>query len=771
MTRVVRDPNNPTVAYAGGYTVWRSVDAGSNWAPYGNPISHVQISGLAVGAPPTSPLFVASGSALYRPASGGTWQKVDEPADDVLIAPADRRQMLTVSADAHADSLTHVCAWVDVRRSEDGGATWRSAGRVDKSCTNDRDSVNLLTVPILLPHPTLPGTAWMAAEWLPTGVGSGLKLWRTDDHGRTWREETLPTGTLGVDLPPPYTDLVAWGLSPIAHRALDGGPWADGTGSCAAVAPEPFMFLASSLIGCSGSRAPTDNFSSVARPVGSEPTLGSSMLLGILRTGGTGWVRSSDGLTAEFITGAVRLHDGSTVISGGQGTYRQRSGGPWELWNDGLPSIGGEFASVQSLGVDGAGRAVVLSSGALLRRGDADSAWTALPVPAVGNPSSLTRAISPAQPVYLASDTGIAASDDGGTTWPRFQASTRVALVVPAPSEPRVAYATRHLSATFSEVELSVTRDGGGTWHKVGAGFRWLFGLTVDPRDASHLVAVEERGVVVSHDGGRTWSAQGGNTPASLLAFAFDRDAGGVIYAGTYWDGLWASADDGLTWGQVPGSATGAAISSFLDEPAPGSATVALRAASSWRLYATLGRVGGGLARIDVRVRLPKLVGTPHHNARRSGRTATCTGVSVVGGGPSLTLWKAGRTVIGKGRRFKVPASAVGRAVRCEFRADTPFANVFRATRAVTLVGRPFTPRPRIAGGKKVGSQASCRAAWRGKPVSTSFVWRVAGKMRGTGLHYTPSAADAGRGLSCTATARNRYGTYAVSSASVKIRR
>ena len=323
-------------------------------------------------------------------------------------------------------------------------------------------------------------------------------------------------------------------------------------------------------------------------------------------------------------------------------------------------------------------------------------------------------------------------------------------------------------------------------------GFKTIVTLGVDPADADHLVAratvlvafeiSDQNGnlgtmteydttVIVSHDGGHTWGPRVRRVVPEATAFAFDRDAPGVIYAGSFWDGLWASADDGVTWGQVPGPSRDQAVTSFLPEIAQPVAATSARAAAPWRLYATIGRVHSGFARVDARVRLPKLRGKPHHNGRRVGRVATCTGASLVGGGPSLTTWLDGNRKIGTGRRFRLPASAVGRPVRCEFRADTPYANVFRRSAAITPVGRPYTKRPRISGGRRVGSRATCRVAWRGRPTTIAYTWRVGGATRGSGSTYVPRSADAGHGLTCTASARNAYGAYRTTSTITKVRR
>ena len=255
----------------------------------------------------------------------------------------------------------------------------------------------------------------------------------------------------------------------------------------------------------------------------------------------------------------------------------------------------------------------------------------------------------------------------------------------------------------------------------------------------------------------------------NAVAFAFDREAPGVLYAGTYWDGIWASADDGLTWGQIPGLAADQAVTSFVSEGAPASAGAKAARTSTWRLYATIGRVGAGFARIDARVRKPTLLGTPHHNGRRTGRIATCTGAAVIGA-PSATTWFAGRVQIGKGRRFRLPASAVGLPVRCQVQAATPYATVLRRSASLRPVGRPFPAGGTVrsaAAAMRVASRAAS-SSWTASraPPATRGAWRA--RSAPPGAHRIPQPTP-GR-PTCTATAHNQYGRTARTSAAAKVR-
>ena len=790
MQSIMRSPTNPAVVYAFGTTMWRSTDGGVHWAPFGGDMGRVNAVDVDIGDGPDGPFF-ASWTWFYRSVGGRPWQQYSSQLPTAysayLVDPVDRTHLLGVRlTGAYADGLG--CSWVEIRRSTDSGVTWRDSASFNRRCAVPSDTSIFGRTALFVPHPTRAGTSWL----LVRDGGDRTFLWRTEDLGTTWHAETAPPIADSIAIPPPGEDLVAsgfvLGLATHWHRPLAGGPWTAGTGSCAATTPEPFILVTGMLAGCAGAAPTTNRFTDLVQGSGGFTALASHGAQAVMRQVGGTWVPSATGLAAQNITGAVRLADGSIAISGELGMFRQAAGGAWESWNEGLPpDLANGYPGVEVLAGDHAGRALAISFGKLYRRGAADPSWVPVPGgPADGYVTSVTRPSSAAQPLYLTGQDGTSyASDDDGATWRRMTDLPGPAVFfTPSPTQPGVAFAgagtlIRNPDGTIVGISLYRTLDAGVTWDRLPYPSGYYNRLAIDPKDPGHLVMNGgSTGLLVSHDGGSTWRGRDngpvtadGNSAGPTM-FAFDRDAPGVIYVGTYWAGLWASADDGVTWGPVAGSDTGASVLTFLEEIAPSPTGAArARAASNWRLYATIGRVRSGFARIDARVRLPKLAGKPHTNVRRTERVATCSGASVVGGGPSLTLWLAGRTRIGTGRRFRVPVSAVGLAVRCEFRADSPFANVVRKTRAVTLVGRPYTPRPTIAGGRHVGSGARCPVRWRGKPISTSVVWRVGGEVRGTGSRYIPAAGDAGRRLSCTAAGRNRYGTYSTSAKSVKVRR
>jgi photosystem II stability/assembly factor-like uncharacterized protein len=148
--------------------------------------------------------------------------------------------------------------------------------------------------------------------------------------------------------------------------------------------------------------------------------------------------------------------------------------------------------------------------------------------------------------LYVGGHGGVAASDDGGTTWRQIDsldgadamgwAFTEQAAFVgghpgifvstdegasfrqrndglPATDIHGLGSDGKVLYAASPQVGILASRDGGTTWEVVTdrAGHSFMGRILVDPEDPEHLVAPDmQAGAVQSTDGGRTWSSLGG---------------------------------------------------------------------------------------------------------------------------------------------------------------------------------------------------------------------------------------------------------------------
>jgi len=171
-------------------------------------------------------------------------------------------------------------------------------------------------------------------------------------------------------------------------------------------------------------------------------------------------------------------------------------------------------------------------------------------------------AYAPSAPniVYLGCNgQGTYRSDDGGVTWQAIPFITNPPLTGGAkalavdPSDPDVVFDV--CGNCWWMGGIWRTMDGGQTWQNVATTPTWAFSVAIDPNDSQHIVVGTTNGVVVSRDGGDSWSGPYG--PAGVSA-AFDPDSGalwGFLYEAST-PSLLRSGDGGSTWTTIPGSPT-----------------------------------------------------------------------------------------------------------------------------------------------------------------------------------------------------------------------
>jgi photosystem II stability/assembly factor-like uncharacterized protein len=192
--------------------------------------------------------------------------------------------------------------------------------------------------------------------------------------------------------------------------------------------------------------------------------------------------------------------------------------------------------------------------------------------------------------VYVALPDGIAVSLDGGQTWQRRQEGIRRAytqtIAIDRTTAGRVLAGTEKgiyltedgartwrlvqstLQTTYDlrqsphapNVFLAVTASDGALWSDDrGENWRRIAGVPAehtlhngdfDPNDAQRLVVCGwGTGVLVSEDGGVTWSDRTAGLPRrEVWRVAIDPDVSGRIYAAPYLEAIYVSDDFGRSW-------------------------------------------------------------------------------------------------------------------------------------------------------------------------------------------------------------------------------
>ena len=175
---------------------------------------------------------------------------------------------------------------------------------------------------------------------------------------------------------------------------------------------------------------------------------------------------------------------------------------------------------------------------------DGEAAWALAMNPA--QPSTLMASFNPApypSPGY-ALVPNVYRSTDGGVTWALLANSpVAVAALACDPSNPNVWYAAGRDPSSLGGSSVYKTADNGATWSRLtDAGGR---GGTVSLAVGSTAIYVATlNGVILSRDGGVTWTAT--SLGAEVTALALDPNNPQTLYAAA--GSIYASVDGGTTW-------------------------------------------------------------------------------------------------------------------------------------------------------------------------------------------------------------------------------
>jgi len=194
-----------------------------------------------------------------------------------------------------------------------------------------------------------------------------------------------------------------------------------------------------------------------------------------------------------------------------------------------------------ALGLVAAAAAAVV----LTQRDDGAKTGAAAGLPNTPDYHSLLVAPSDANALLLGTHQGLYRSGDGGRSWRFDGLSGQDAMNLSRPSSSVV--------WTAGHSVLMKSTDGGQTWQDVrpdGLPGLDVHGFAVDPRDAQVVyAAVAGQGLFRSDDGGLRFGPVSARVGGAVMALAVAPD--GRILAGDMQQGLLLSRDGGKTWSQA----------------------------------------------------------------------------------------------------------------------------------------------------------------------------------------------------------------------------
>ncbi|HSG38686.1 MAG TPA: hypothetical protein VLE27_03515, partial [Thermoanaerobaculia bacterium] len=527
--------------------------AGGRWSTLGPDGGTV----FALAVDPGDPRIVYAGTR----GGGGVFKSYDagetwEPASSGL--PRDLGGHVTALA---VDPIRRTTLWAGTRgfgvwKSTDGGASW---SRSLLPAVFEAKNVFSLAV-----DPRTPDVVY---------AGTGDGLFKTTNGGATWAAKVTglpaPVYVAALAIDPSRTNIVYAGhLFDGIFKSTDSGEsWAE------------------------SDRGIAENSGATALEV--HPRQPATVFAGTLRGVSRSTDRGANWTSANFLTEQedrvldLAVHPGNPrIVFAGTaltGAWRSDDGGAhWIPINSGLTS-----PQVRALAADPAGAALYAGTEGEINRGgvfkSADGRTWRRTVEGLKAAGVSSVAVEPDGTLWAASGSvggplGLYRSGDGGRTWiltPPHPDATRAAVAAD-PVRPGTVYAqvTLEREGTFTPA-LFRTTDSGRTWTRLPDPPAFARTMEIDPRG---ILVFYEDGVLISRDGGATWTRSAGeiNDFGTVADVAVDPVSPNILYAVANVPGgrfspaegrAYKSTDGGVTWTRIGAQATVFALVGIVVHP------------------------------------------------------------------------------------------------------------------------------------------------------------------------------------------------------------
>jgi photosystem II stability/assembly factor-like uncharacterized protein len=538
VTAILVDPRDSRILYASTWTreasregggVFRSRDEGRTWQNSG--LAGHAVRALAQAASEPRILVAGALDGLFRSRDAGeNWERIAPDNNEEL------RNFDSVAIDpVHPDTIyagTFHLPW----KSTDGGRHWVSihAGMIDDS--------DVLSLAVDRHHP----------RRIYASACSGI--YRSDNAGTVWKKiQGIPFSARRT-----YAILQDRRHASTIYAGTTQGLWrtADGGSSWRRITPRDWVINAVEIV-------------SAAEPHGRDRIVIGTEQLGILMSddGGEHFRASNDGFYHRHIVSLAldRQHPGrvlAILANAPEPVLATDDGGrTWSPLGPGLTTEG-----LRRVYAAPGGWWAALDRGGLMRYEAAKGTWVRAGV-VVGEAAEITdrhgRRRPAARPLplalvvndmafshdiwFAATENGLLASRDQGTTWSLFPFAP---LVLPVNSV-RVSRDGRDLRVV-SLRGMVFSFDGGKSWSWHDLPFEAGGALRLDVADENTILATTRRGLYVSRDAGKTWQLEAEGLPAAPvhdLALTSD-----VWLVSMQTGGLYISYDHGVTWSRVEGT-------------------------------------------------------------------------------------------------------------------------------------------------------------------------------------------------------------------------
>ncbi len=526
---LVMDPNDAAVIYAaiadGGLPgLYRTRNSGVNWEPVKG-LGSSEVYSLAIWTRDSNIMAAGMRDGVRLTKDGGATWKLISPADNIELQP-----VVSVAFDPqHSDILyagTPRLPW----KTSDGGATW---SLIAEGMSTDSD---IITVRV------------DAHKSSRVFIGACSGFWRSTNGGEMWSKMSgIPftsRRTYAFAQDAEHPEVIFAGTSRGLYRTVNSGAeWKN-------IAANEIKGLAVSKGALYVATADGGLFKSVdegetLRPINEGFTsrnfapvtqAGEHVYTGTNAEVDAGAVfRSSDGglhweriavpsaLGYGSVVAVVRTPLGTLVAATANGLYRSADGG-------------GEWIKTP-VTVNVVQPVVKKAAGKKLATRAAVKPRVAAPAPLESlNPLHFTSLCALDHAIMAGTDTGLYRSTDEGLTWsPAAVSGTPIRTILSAGQ-----------TLALTPQSVLVSADGGATWSERHLPFfSEVYGVAAS---GDVILAGTSRGVFRSEDGAQTWTAaQDGLPRASVTSVAMDPSDPKLAFAFEYGN-FYESRDGGKSW-------------------------------------------------------------------------------------------------------------------------------------------------------------------------------------------------------------------------------
>ncbi|MEV1328628.1 glycosyl hydrolase [Micromonospora costi] len=581
----------------GGDGIYRSTDRGKTWRHVGLKNSHA-IARFAIDPSNENRIFAAASGNLFVPGGergvylsdngGNSWRQVLAPpnattgATEVVVDPSNPRRVYAAMWDhlREPHQRTYGGPGSSLWRSDDGGRNWQ---RMTNGLPTDADQGRWGLA-------LAPNDPQRLYAYVGTALGPFRAFYRSDNGGDTWTQTPVTAGQASQST-------FSWWFGKLFVDPAN--------------ADHVFLTGVNLMRSTNGAQS----FSSVSgvhadqHAMRWDPKAPGRVYLGndggFYRSeanGASGWVKSTYEPYTQFYTVDVAETDPVLKVGGAQDNGCNRGytgvGGPWTAigCGDGLqviihpeqPNIvfgcsqygscyrseNSGAAPRQSIGpgqttsdrrnwltplqFDPSDPNVMYYAGNIVNRStDNGRTWTPIsPDLTGGGPNdpngypwgtitTIAAAPSDGNKLYVGTDDGrLWWTDDLGGTWNRVDQAqlpgTWVTRVAVHPTDENIAYATFSGFRSGSDrPHVMITRDGGRTWSDIGRGLPDAPVNFVVPTADGLLLVGTDVGLFMSAWNGGEWAALGGNLPRAAIMYLRYHEPSRQLTAATFGRGVY----------------------------------------------------------------------------------------------------------------------------------------------------------------------------------------------------------------------------------------